>query len=160
MLALPDGQFVRALQRLRAAHPGFGVPARRVERARRRQSELASQLRSLGTPSTRDRLNAPNASERALVRRAILHDRAKIEGLVERRMQLSADVMLAVRGLDDDAFVALHRRLLQVLVWETDPQRSIERWLDGRVTGAQARGREGTQSAPRPLTAVTSPPRP
>lgn len=143
VLALPDGQFVRALQRLRAAHPGFGVPARRVERARRRQSELASQLRSLGTPSTRDRLNAPNASERALVRRAILHDRAKIEGLVERRMQLSADVMLAVRGLDDDAFVALHRRLLRVLVWETDPQRSIERWLDGRVTGAQARGREG-----------------
>ncbi|MEE2938943.1 MAG: hypothetical protein VX460_01030 [Planctomycetota bacterium] len=143
VLALPDSQFVRALQRLRASHPGFGVPARRVERARRRQGELASQLMSLGTPSTRDRLNAPNAGERALVRRAVLRSRAKIEGLVERRMQLRADLMLAVRELDDDSFVSLHRRLLRVLVWEKDPRRSIERWLDGRAGGAEARDRDG-----------------
>lgn len=143
VLDLPDGQFVRALQRLRASHPELGVPARRVDRARRRQSALASQLRSLGTPSTRDRLSAPEASERVQSRRAVLRNRAKIEGLVERRMQLSADAVLAVRGLGDDAFVSMHRRLLRTLVWENDPRRSIERWLEGRAEGAEAADMEG-----------------
>lgn len=143
VLALPDSQFVRALQRLRATHPELGVPARRVERSRRRQSELASQLRSLGTPSTRDRLSAPSASERSQSRRAVLRNRAKIEGLVERRMQLPADVVQAVRELGDDAFVSLHRRLLRILMWENDPRRSIERWLDGRAGGAEGARLEG-----------------
>ena len=43
----------------------------------------------------------------------------------------------------DDAFVSLHRRLLRILVWEDDPRRSIERWLDGRARGAEGARLEG-----------------
>ena len=70
VLALPDSQFVRALQRLRATHPELGVPARRVERSRRRQSELASQLRSSARRARaidwarRARVNGPRAAAR------------------------------------------------------------------------------------------------
>lgn len=138
--ALPDGAFVRALQRLRARHPEFGVPPRRMERARRRRSELASQLMSLGTPSTRERAGAPGAREGALRRGAVLRHRAKIEDALARRLQLPVEVMAKVRTLDDDGFVALHRQLVRTLSGDDEPRRAIERWFDGRAAGQRGRG--------------------
>ena len=154
VLALPDSQFVRALQRLRATHPELGVPARRVERSRRRQSELASQLRSLGTPSTRDRLSAPSATNGPEPPRGAAQS-SEDRGARGAPDAAAGRCRASRRELGDDAFVSLHRRLLRILVWEDDPRRSIERWLDGRAGAPRARASR-VGAAPRPLTPATS----
>lgn len=148
---LPDGAFVRAVQRLRARHPEFAVPPRRMERERRRRAELATQMMSLGTPSARERARRPEAHERFLRRGAVLRNRKRIEDAVARKLMLPVEIMARVRTLDDDDFLGFHRQMVDSLADDPEPHRSVERWLNRRARMRSGRGpAEGRRGPGRP----------
>lgn len=115
VVELDDAPFLRAISRIRARQPEFGVPPKRWSRSSRQRRGLVTRLEALATPTPADRAARPRASEMKLRRDALLRSRDEVERTMARAEGATEAQAAELRALSDDDFVKRYRGLMRKL---------------------------------------------
>lgn len=138
---LNDREFLRAVQRIRLRAPEFGIPKKRWEGRLRRREGLARRLEAMGQPSMRERVKFSNLHGHQLRFRTVIQKRKRIEDVMIGQMQMSLDLAVRLRSLDERGFISAYRFAIKVLEEGADVESAFTRWME-----RQARSDRGMQS--------------
>jgi hypothetical protein len=136
-LQLGDRAFLRAMMRIRARHPEFGIPEERWAKRVQERLSLQRRLVALSVPTARDRVRRSSADGGRADRGVILRNRGRAEDLLARHGGLAPGTMARLRALDDDGFVRTYRFLVRQIDTGGELDRALDRWFEREADSRQ-----------------------